>query len=93
MRLPLLLFPAEPSPASSPGWAHELRHDGYRLQIHVRDGRVQVHNQRRRLLETLPADVESAAEPPPFDAEVVWLDAWHTLHSRVNDAALECPTL
>jgi bifunctional non-homologous end joining protein LigD len=69
------------------GWAHELRHDGYRLQIHVRDGRVQVHNQRRRLLETLPADVESAAEPPPFDAEVVWLDAWHTLHSRVNDAA------
>jgi bifunctional non-homologous end joining protein LigD len=69
------------------GWAHELRRDGYRLQIHVRDGRVRVHNQRRRLVETLPADVESAAEAPPFDAEVVWLDAWHTLHSRVNDSA------
>jgi hypothetical protein len=27
-------------PRSEPGWAHELKHDGYRLQIHVRDGRV-----------------------------------------------------
>jgi hypothetical protein len=25
--------------ASGPSWAHELKHDGYRLQIHVRDGR------------------------------------------------------
>jgi len=27
-------------PPSGPGWAHKLKHDGYRLQIHVRDGRV-----------------------------------------------------
>jgi ATP-dependent DNA ligase len=26
-----------------PGWAHELKHDGYRLQIHVRDGRVRLY--------------------------------------------------
>jgi ATP-dependent DNA ligase len=29
-------------PPSGPGWAHELKHDGYRLQIHVRDGRVKL---------------------------------------------------
>jgi len=33
MRLPLL----------SIGLAHELKHDGYRLQIHVRDGRVRLY--------------------------------------------------
>src|SRR5262249_7013901 len=30
------------SPPSGPGWAHELKHDGYRLQIHIRDGRVRL---------------------------------------------------
>jgi len=30
-------------PPSGPGWAHELKHDGYRLQIHVRDGRVRLY--------------------------------------------------
>ena len=30
-----------------PGWAHELKHDGYRLQmIHVRDGRACLNNLR-----------------------------------------------
>jgi bifunctional non-homologous end joining protein LigD len=24
------------------GWLHEVKHDGYRLQIHVRDGRVRL---------------------------------------------------
>jgi hypothetical protein len=28
---------------TGPGWAHELKHDGYRLQIHVRDGRVRLY--------------------------------------------------
>ena len=27
-------------PPSGSGWAHELKHDGYRLQIHIRAGRV-----------------------------------------------------
>jgi bifunctional non-homologous end joining protein LigD len=30
-------------PPSGPGWVHELKHDGYRLQIHVRDGRVKLY--------------------------------------------------
>jgi hypothetical protein len=25
---------------TGPGWAHELKHDGYRLQIHLRDGKL-----------------------------------------------------
>jgi ATP-dependent DNA ligase len=28
---------------SGPGWTHELKHDGYRLQIHIRDGRVRLY--------------------------------------------------
>src|SRR4029434_1876951 len=34
------------------GWAHELKHDGYRLQIHVRDGRVKLYT--RHVLEVMP---------------------------------------
>jgi hypothetical protein len=30
-------------PPTGPGWAHELKHDGYRLQIHIRDGRVRLY--------------------------------------------------
>jgi ATP-dependent DNA ligase len=30
-------------PPTGPGWAHELKHDGYRLQIHVRDGLVRLY--------------------------------------------------
>jgi ATP-dependent DNA ligase len=30
-------------PPRGPGWAHELKHHGYRLQIHVRDGRVRLY--------------------------------------------------
>jgi len=35
---------SDPRPASpqGEGWAHELKHDGYRLQIHIRDGRVRI---------------------------------------------------
>jgi bifunctional non-homologous end joining protein LigD len=35
------IHPCQPTVAKEPpsgsGWAHELKHDGYRLQIHVRD--------------------------------------------------------
>jgi bifunctional non-homologous end joining protein LigD len=37
---------------TAPGWAHELKHDGYRLQIHVRDGRVKLYT--RHVLEVRP---------------------------------------
>src|SRR6476620_5242345 len=40
------IHPCQPTvakePPSGPGWAHELRHNGYGLQIHVRDGRVRL---------------------------------------------------
>src|SRR5262245_17775673 len=39
-----LSHPCQPivakQPPTGPGWAHALKHDGYQLQIHVRDGRV-----------------------------------------------------
>jgi hypothetical protein len=42
------IHPCQPigarQPPTGPGWAHELKHDGYRLQIHVRDGRVRLYN-------------------------------------------------
>jgi hypothetical protein len=41
------IHPCQPiiakQPPAGPGWAHELKHDGYRLQIHVRDGRVKLY--------------------------------------------------
>ena len=47
MRLPLSFIRVSPlspsSPPTGPGWAHQLKHDGYRLQIHVRDGRVRLY--------------------------------------------------
>ena len=40
------IHPCQPTVAKQPpsgsGWAHELKHDGYRLQIHVRHGRVRL---------------------------------------------------
>jgi bifunctional non-homologous end joining protein LigD len=71
-------------PPSGPGWAHELKHDGYRLQIHVRDG----HWSKR-----YPRIVESAARiggSTIIDAEVVWMNSdgvpdFDALRSRVND--------
>ena len=41
------IHPCQPivakQPPTGPGWAHELKHDGYRLQIHIRDGRVRLY--------------------------------------------------
>jgi ATP-dependent DNA ligase len=42
----VFIHPCQPIVAKQPptgsGWAHELKHDGYRLQIHVRGGRVRL---------------------------------------------------
>ena len=35
-------------PPRGEGWAHELKHDGHRLQIHIRDGRVKLYSVARR---------------------------------------------
>src|SRR4051794_8995931 len=43
------------------GWAHEIKHDGYRLQIHVRDGRVRLFTMTGvDWTERFPRIVESA---------------------------------
>jgi len=93
------IHPCQPTvatkPPSGPGWAHELKHDGYRLQIHVRDGRVRLYtmngadwSKRYPLIVQDAARIEGSAI---LDAEVVWLDPdgvadFEALHSRVNDA-------
>jgi bifunctional non-homologous end joining protein LigD len=94
------IHPCQPivakQPPSGPGWAHELKHDGYRLQIHVRDGRVRLYTiNGADWSKRYPRIVESAAllqGSDVLDAEVVWLDKegvpnFDALHSRVNDNA------
>jgi bifunctional non-homologous end joining protein LigD len=83
-------------PPRGPGWAHELKHDGYRLQIHVRDGRVRLYTMngadwtgRYPLIVKEAARIKGTAI---IDAEVVWLDTdgtaqFDALHSRVMDRA------
>src|SRR4029078_10241492 len=66
-------------PPSGPGWAHELKHDGNRLQINVRDGRGRLHTTNGAdWTKRYPRIVEEAArlrEPLIIDAEVVHLSA------------------
>jgi ATP-dependent DNA ligase len=78
-------------PPSGPGWVHELKHDGYRLQIHVRDGRVRLYTMNGNdWTKRYPRIVEEAARlraPLIIDAEVVHLSAegvadFDALHSR-----------
>ena len=81
-------------PPIGPGWAHELKHDGYRLQIHVRDGRVRLYTMNGNdWTKCYPRIAEEAArlrEPLVIDAEVVHLSAdgvsdFDALHSRTAD--------
>jgi ATP-dependent DNA ligase len=94
------IHPCQPivakQPPSGPDWAHELKHDGYRLQIHVRDGRVRLYTiTGADWSKRYPLIVESAAyirSSAILDAEVVWLDSdavaqFDALHSRVNNRA------
>ena len=87
-------------PPRGSGWAHELKHDGYRVQIHVRDGRVRLYTMngadwsgRYPLIVKEAARIKGTAI---IDAEVVWLDAdgvaqFDALHSRVMDhSAVSC---
>ena len=49
-------------PPSGPNWVHELKHDGYRLQIHVRDGRVRLFTMNgNNWTDRYPLIVEEAA--------------------------------
>jgi bifunctional non-homologous end joining protein LigD len=82
------------TPPLGPGCAHELKHDGYRLQIHVRDGRVRLYTMngadwsKRHPLIVEEADRLSVTAI--MDAEVVCTDGkgvptFEKLHSRCND--------
>jgi len=94
------IVPCRPIVASKPpsgsGWAHELKHDGYRLQIHIRDGRVRLYTMNGAdWSKRYPLIVESAARingAAIIDAEVVWIGSdgvadFDALHSRLNDRA------
>ncbi len=81
-------------PPAGPGWVHELKHDGYRLQIHVRDGRVRLFTMNgNNWTDRYPRIVEDAARlraPLIIDAEVVHLSTdgvpdFDALHSRTAD--------
>ena len=92
------IHPCQPivakQPPTGPGWAHELKHDGYRLQIHVREGRVKLYtmngadwSKRYPLIVDAAAHIKGNAI---LDAEVVWIGPdgvaeFDALHSRVND--------
>ena len=92
------IHPCQPTvakePPIGPGWVHELKHDGYRLQIHVRDGRVRLYTiNGNDWTKRYPRIVEEAARlraPLIIDAEVVHLSAdgvpdFEALHSRTAD--------
>ena len=81
-------------PPTGPGWAHELKHDGYRLQVHVRDGRVKLYTingaEWSRRYPRIIAEAARLKHSAVIDAEVVCLDGKATpqfdlLHSRRND--------
>jgi bifunctional non-homologous end joining protein LigD len=65
-------------PPAGPGWAHEIKFDGYRMQLRVEDGRA-VLRTRKGLdwTEKFAAIAEAAADLPDaiLDGEVVALDA------------------
>src|SRR5262249_30981390 len=81
-------------PPSGPGWVHELKHDGYRLQVHIRDGRAGLNTMNGtdwsgrypRIIEETFRLKGTAI----LDAEVVCLSPdgvadFDRLHSRVAD--------
>src|SRR5262245_59433769 len=95
---PGFIHPCQPivgkRPPSGPNWVHELKHDGYRLQIHVRDGRVRLYTMNGNdWTKRYPRIVEDAARlraPLIIDAEVAHLSAegvadFDALHSRAAD--------
>jgi bifunctional non-homologous end joining protein LigD len=104
MRPAAFIYPCRPTVSQRPprgeSWVHELKHDGYRLQIHVRDGRVKLYTMNAAdWSRRYPRIVEQAARikgSAIIDAEAVCLDAegvadFDALHSRTMDhAAVAC---
>ena len=83
-------------PPAGDGWAHEIKHDGYRLQIHVDRGDVRLFTMTGYdWTDRYPGIVAAAAKVKGsaiLDAEAVVLGAdgvpdFEALHSRARDAA------
>ena len=101
------IHPCQPivakQPPIGPSWAHELKHDGYRLQIHVRKNSVRLYTMNGAdWIKRYPRIVEEAArlrEPLIIDAEVVHLSAegvadFDALHSgTADDKAVPLPSI
>jgi bifunctional non-homologous end joining protein LigD len=73
---------------------HELKHDGYRLQIHVRDGRVRLYTMNgadwTARYPRIALEAARLRSPLIIDAEVVCLDKkgvpdFDALHDREED--------
>ena len=92
------IHPCQPIAAnhapSGPDWAHELKRDGYRLRIHVYEGRVSLYTiNGANSSKSYPLIVRDAARMEGsaiIDAEVVWFDSEGTpdfdvLYSGVSD--------
>src|SRR3954466_9384080 len=84
-----------PKAPLGPGWVHEIKHDGYRLQIHLREGRVRLFTRTGiEWTDRYPWIVEDAArlqaKQAIMDAECCVADVdgvtdFNALHSRVRD--------
>jgi bifunctional non-homologous end joining protein LigD len=67
------------SSARAGSWIHEIKADGYRAQVHVRDGKVTVYSRRGHDWTAEFAAIARAAEAPParhavFDGEAISQD-------------------
>jgi bifunctional non-homologous end joining protein LigD len=65
-------------PPAGPGWAHEIKFDGYRMQLRVEDGRASLRTRKGLDWTTKFAAIAEAATDLPdaiLDGEVVALDA------------------
>src|SRR3954462_13132074 len=83
-----------PKPPIGPGWVHEIKHDGYRLQVHVRDGRVRLFTRTGVDWSALLLDLLGCGAAPGqarhHGCRVLlyrrrWVTDFNALHSRVND--------
>jgi bifunctional non-homologous end joining protein LigD len=92
---PGFIQPSRPSPSKKPPtgelWVHEVKHDGYRLQVHVRVGRVRLYTMNGAdWTDRYPRIVEDAARlkgDAVLDCEVICQDPhgradFDRLHSR-----------
>jgi bifunctional non-homologous end joining protein LigD len=98
--IPFCLPSASQRAPRGPGWAHELKHDGYRLQIHVRDGRVRLYTMNgadwTSRYPIIVAEASRLDGSAIVDAEVVCVGEdgvpdFELLHDRTNDhIAIAC---